>query len=172
MVRSSISRILWTVLCAASVLPAGAVVRAEDSKPTTKPADLPKLNAAVLAFAESKIGEKVGNGQCWTLAAEALKSAGAKHANGYTFGKKLDKDAEILPGDIFQFTSAKFSGIKGNYKWTVTLGEPHHTAVVGKVIGKTKYEILEQNPGPVKRATIDFDDLKSGSWEAWRPVAK
>jgi hypothetical protein len=160
------------VLCLTSVLAAGAVVRGEGAKASTQPADLPKLNAAVLAFAESKIGTKVGNGQCWTLAADALKSAGAKHANGYTFGKKLDKDAEILPGDIFQFTSAKFSGQKGNYKWTLSLGDPHHTAIVGKVISKTKYEILEQNPGPVKRATIDFDDLKSGSWEAWRPVAK
>ncbi len=52
------------------------------------------------------------------------------------------------------------------------MGNPHHTAVVAKVLSDTKYEILEQNPGPVKSATIDFKDLKSGTSETWRAVAK
>jgi hypothetical protein len=134
---------------------------------------IPVLNSRVLAFSESKKNTKVGNGECWTLAAEALKSAKAKSANGYTFGRKLEPGEAIYPGDIMQFTEAKFAGkTKGGGTWWMTLGSPNHTAVVRQVLGPTKYEILQQNPGPVKAATIDFKDMKSGKWEAWRPEAK
>lgn len=132
----------------------------------------PVLNTRVLAYSDAQKGDKVGNGECWTLAAEALKSARAKPADGYTFGRKLAAGEKIFPGDIMQFTEARFEGKSNKGTWWVTLGNPHHTAVVRTVLGPTKYEILEQNPGPVKAATIDFKDLKSGTWEAWRPEAK
>lgn len=32
---------------------------------------------------------QVGNGECWTLASEALKAAGARHAMGYNFGQVI-----------------------------------------------------------------------------------
>ena len=137
--------------------------------PTSRPSAEPPLNQGVLKYATAQVGKKVGNGECWTLAAEALKDAGAKHANGYTFGRKLDKAEPVLPGDVMQFTSARFAGHSGRRSWTVELGFPHHTAVVQAVEGPTKYRILEQNPGPVKAATIDFKDLKSGSYEVYRP---
>src|SRR5262249_17997601 len=75
--------------------------------------DLPELNRKVLKFAEDHKGEQVGNGECWTLAAEALSSAGAQRpgANGvpvYIFGRKLDSEEAILPGDVVQFEKAKF----------------------------------------------------------------
>jgi hypothetical protein len=126
---------------------------------------IPRLNIGVLKYAEKQLGSKVGNGECWTLANEGLISAGAQRANGYTFGRKLAKGETIVPGDIFQFTSVVLKG----HNFTMMLGLPNHTAVVRRVLGPTRFEILEQNPGPVGTATIDFNDLKSGTWEAWRP---
>ncbi len=141
--------------------------------PATKPAaaDL-SLNQAVLKYASAQVGKTVGNGECWTLAAEALKAAGAKHANGYTYGRKLGKDEAVKPGDVMQFTSCVFKGGDSHHWWTVTLGFPNHTAVVKAVLNAKKYQILQQHPGPVSVATINFNDLKSGSYEVWRPVPK
>ncbi len=130
----------------------------------------PYLNTKVLSYSESQKGKKVGNGECWTLAAEALKDAKAHGANGYTYGRQLAKGAVIFPGDIIQFTSAKFEGHSNGGSWWVQMGFPNHTAVVRRVLGPTRYEILQQNPGPVNAATIDFKDLKSGTFEFWRAV--
>jgi len=130
----------------------------------------PILNCNVLAFSDAQVGNTVGNGECWTLAAKALTSAGARGADGYTFGRKLADGETPYPGDIFQFTSAKFEGHDGNTTWWKTLGMPNHTAVLRRVLGPKKFEILEQNPGPVKTDVIDFNDLTSGKWELWRPI--
>lgn len=59
---------------------------------------LPDLNAAVLSFAASHVGQKVGRGECWDLPATILKSKGVK-INGYDFGKKISWE-EALPGDV------------------------------------------------------------------------
>lgn len=49
---------------------------------------VPLLNQAILSFAKAHLGEQVGNGECWTLAADAMTSAGAKPAAGYTYGAR------------------------------------------------------------------------------------
>ena len=134
--------------------------------------DPPALNLKVLAYAETQLGNRVGNGECWTLAAQALISAGAMPARGYTFGRKLAQGEAVCPGDIIQFESAHFEGHDGARHWWRQLGSPHHTAVVRKVIRATRYEILEQNPNPVASDTIDFATLKSGSYEIYRPQTR
>ena len=75
---------------------------------------LPDLNQKVLKFAEDHMGQQVGNGECWTLAAEALSSAGAarpgaKGVGVYDFGHKLEAGEGLLPGDVVQFEKAKFN---------------------------------------------------------------
>jgi hypothetical protein len=161
-------RAMATVGLALATLAAG--------KPATQPAKPAAgddaLNQAVLKFAAAQVGKKVGNGECWTLAAEALKAAGAKHARGYTYGHKLAAGDPVKPGDIMQFTSARFAGKSGRRTWSMSLGFPNHTAVVKAVLGPGRYQILQQNPGPVSVATIDFKDLKSGTYEVWRAEPK
>ena len=133
----------------------------------------PSINMKVLAYCETQRGKKVGNGECWTLAAEGLKDANAKNANGYTYGRKLTPGEKVFPGDIMQFTEAKFSGSHSDGStWWVQLGVPNHTAVVRRVLGPSKYEILEQNPEPVTAATIDFKDLKSGTLRDLAPATE
>ena len=39
---------------------------------------IPPLNQEVLEFARERLGEKVADGQCLSLAAEALRYAGAR----------------------------------------------------------------------------------------------
>src|SRR5689334_13502000 len=64
----------------------------------------PALNQRVVDFVKSKVGKKVGAGECWDLAAEALNTAGARWDGLYGFGELVDwKKAEVYPGDIVQF---------------------------------------------------------------------
>jgi|GEM_PF-1476794 len=134
--------------------------------------DTPRLNSLILTYAEKQRGTKVGNGQCWTLAAEALKVAGAQPPKEYTFGHRLAKDEPVLPGDVMQFESVRLEGRRGNTHWWMNLGNPHHTAIVRRVLGPTEFEILGQNPNPVESLTINFRDLKSGTYEVYRAAMK
>lgn len=52
----------------------------------------------VVEFCEQHEGDLVGNGECWTLAAEALKAAGARPAHSYNFGQKIDASQVGLGG--------------------------------------------------------------------------
>jgi hypothetical protein len=133
---------------------------------------VPLLNQRVLAFAAERLGQQVGNGECWTLADEALKSAGARRADVYIFGRALRTGERALPGDVIQFTSVRLVGRKRNY--TMTLGTPNHTAVIREVKGPRSYEVLHQNfgaPGKtVSKADVDLEDLAEGDVKIYRPV--
>jgi hypothetical protein len=145
-----------------------AAAKAPGGSPT---AELPPVNRAVLEFAEQSLGKTIGDGQCWTLGAEALKAARAKPPGPidvYVFGRQLGASESALPGDIMQFTSCRF---EGSWGWLL-LGTPNHTAVIQKVESATVYDILGQNPGPVAARKIDFQYLKSGSYKIYRPLPR
>src|SRR5262245_22560105 len=80
--------------------------------PDDPPADAPPdLNAQVLAFARSKMGEKVGNGECSSLATAALREAGARvrpGPDGIAWGEPREVIENARPGDILQFADATF----------------------------------------------------------------
>ena len=146
----------------------GAATPTGPSNSTTnvKPGQLPAFNQRVLRFAQSQLGKKVGNGQCWTLGNEALRFAGAQTAIGYTFGREVTMK-QLLPGDILQFRSARFE----NGNSFVFLGTPDHTAIVESIQG-TRVTILHQNAGGkfVTRMTIDFKNMTTGKVTAFRPI--
>ena len=136
---------------------------------------VPLVNQRVVAFAKQNLGKKVGNGECWTLAADAISAAGGKRPRDYVHGRELRPGEAVLPGDIMQFTSVRLENRKG---W-VQLGSPHHTAVVQEVAGPKTYKILHQNVGGgggdpkiVKSQTINLAELKSGSIKIYRPQPK
>ena len=131
---------------------------------------MPELNRAVLKYALSQVGKVVGDGDCTTLVKTALRSAGAGRNHGYHWGRKLAVDEPVLPGDVMQFTRCVLAGHDARHWWKMTLGLPHHTAIVRAVLGKTRFQILQQNPDPVNVLTIDFKELQSGTWEVYRPV--
>jgi hypothetical protein len=132
------------------------------------------LSKKVLAFATSKLGEKVGDGECWTLVFEALRAAGARlpgrdGVGAYDFGRKV-KLAEVKPGDVLQFEKVVFEHRTRRSSYRQTL--PHHTALVVAVKGR-EITLIHQNANNVKRVvqgTINLAHRKGGTIDAYRPV--
>ncbi|MBX3170382.1 MAG: CHAP domain-containing protein [Candidatus Eremiobacteraeota bacterium] len=119
----------------------------------------PKDGQAVLDFAKSKQGQKVGSGECFDLADQALKKNGFKTASDYgpvtkdgdyQWGKEVPL-GESKPGDVLQFrdyeneTTTRTENDKGWQEKTETSSRPHHTAVVVANDGKGNITVLEQN---------------------------
>jgi hypothetical protein len=152
----------------------------------------PPLNRKVLEFARERIGKKVADGQCISLAVEALRNAGAKRypfdPNGdYVWGRPVASFKEALPGDILQFRNAVFQGKRWITKrrWVSWHHEyPHHTAIVSEVReGGRVIAILHQNVGShdaddatkqvVQEASIRPESLQAGGAVAiYRPDAR
>lgn len=124
------------------------------------------INEKVLAFAQSKLGQQVGDGECGTLAAFALSAAGAKPAEGYVWGYGTHS-SHARPGDIIQFTSAKF---ESPTSW-ILLGAPNHTAIVESV-RRNRITLLHQNISgnkTVVRQNIILSQKTQGTFKVYRP---
>jgi hypothetical protein len=166
----------------------GLLLGADSKKP-----ELPELNKKVLAFARDKLGKKVGDGECATLATQALRTAGARnlsspHEDEYVWGKlvrtvsaKKNLAGDVLPGDILQFKGALIVGKEG--RATVEYTYPLHTAIVSAVKEDGKVvELLHQNAGDfdapdeqrrkVQRATLRFADVRRGTVKIYRPAPR
>lgn len=80
-----------------------------------KPLDcdtVPELNKQIIAFVKGSLNKKIGRGECWDLAAQALNKVGADWDKNYVFGKEVAYKTEcVYPGDIIQF-----EGIEIEYK--------------------------------------------------------
>ena len=155
-------------------------------------APIPPLNQKVLEFTRERIGKKVDDGQCISLAVEALRFAGAKRypfdlSGDYVWGRPIASFKEALPGDILQFRNAVFQGKRWITKrrWVSWHYEyPHHTAIVSEVReGGRVVAILHQNVGAhddddakkqvVQEASIRPESLQAGGSVAiFRPIAR
>jgi hypothetical protein len=132
----------------------------------------PDLNVKVANFAVDHLTKKVGNGECWTLAKQALVAAGAQAPSGYVFGRELMSGEQWLPGDILQFTSCQFVDIQPNRRSTTTLGTPNHTAIVYSVVNGN-VTILQQNVNNdkhVQTQVLNFSNMVSGNIIVFRPM--
>ncbi|MGO9114692.1 MAG: hypothetical protein ACLP9L_36205 [Thermoguttaceae bacterium] len=133
----------------------------------------PLVNQRIVEYAVKQMGQQVGNGECWTLADEALKAAGARHPGTFVWGRPLMPGEEVCPGDVIQFTSVKLEK-RGS---TQFLGMPNHTAIVGRVMSPGVYVILQQNTGgkagkTVSDSEIDLSTKTEGKIEIYRPIPK
>ena len=134
---------------------------------------IPELNQEIITFVDAKMRKKVGNGQCWTLAAQALDKVNANWDGKFKFGTLLDPDTDcIYPGDIIQFKNVKFVTKEGN---ATSYNEMiQHTAIVYQVIGKGQYRIAHQNTEKwgkkVDVSTIDLKTKKKGKIWIYRPT--
>src|SRR5262245_57969309 len=157
------------------------VVVALDLAAAPPAAPIPPLNQKVLEFARDRIGEKVADGQCLSLAVEALRYAGANRypfdpREDYVWGRPVASFREAMPGDILQFRNAVFHGkrriSKGRLVWWHQ-EYPHHTAIVREVSERGRVvAILHQNVGApdadiatkqvVQEASIRPDSLQDG----------
>jgi hypothetical protein len=120
------------------------------------------LAESVVGYASRRLGQRVGDGECFTLADRALRNAGARSAadygeilpdGDYVWGAEVSL-ANLRPGDIVQFR---------NYSCTVTTvtetdsatttdervqERPHHTAIVERASADGAVTVLEQNSPP------------------------
>lgn len=158
------------------------------------PAGKVDYNVKVAAFARSKIGEKVGDGDCSTLVQDAMREAGAKvllspaDDGEYLWGEPRKSLKDAKPGDVLQFEKVTFRGRRRKINddgsavlFLTKTSLPHHSAIVTAVGPKGKtITILHQNgPGPdghslkiVQETTLVLSELqKGGSLKAYRPVA-
>lgn len=168
-----------------------ALVLGDGPSKKAEPAPLPPLNEKVFEFAKSNLGKPVGDGVCITLAVEALREAGARHAsfrepNGdYEWGEVVPDLKDALPGDILQFRDAVFKGQRSLGKGRTTRWHaeyPHHTAIVAKVEREGKLITIyhqnvatkgkgEDEKGKVQEGELRMESLQKGGWvKAYRPV--
>jgi hypothetical protein len=130
---------------------------------------MPALNQQILDFAIKHIGTEVGNGECWTLADDAMRSANATHPAIYVWGRPLGTNDRVFPGDIIQFTTVRLQ----NGTWWEILGDPNHTAIVREVKSTGVYVILHQNYGKpgkvVSELTINLNTKTAGEFVVYRP---
>ena len=132
---------------------------------------IPALNKQIVEFVKTKIKKKVGTGECWDLAAEALQLVNAKWDMKYKFGKEIDYKKELIyPGDIIQFENVILNYEKDGKKYTEKMS--HHTAIIYEVINKTNYNIAHQNNGysgkKVGVSPLDIATLTKGKFKIYR----
>ncbi len=156
------------------------------------------VNQVIVEWVARQVGQRVGNGQCWTLAENALRHAHAQTSNDIMGADGVNSDADylwgrevqlndIIPGDIVQFRSytctyERVYATDGS--WTEAApkrrGEPRHTAIVKLKGINGAVTIYEQNVPSgrgVTIATLYFDNAApgvslGGYWWFYRPIPK
>ena len=131
-----------------------------DTKGGAKGSPQQSLSDRILAFARQRIGQVHGDGECFTLADDALRNANAKSAADfgkvgpdldYVWGPAVARTA-LQPGDIIQMRDyrADFTTNTNNPDGSSGTGthfeeRPHHTAIVESVSTEGRVTVLEQN---------------------------
>jgi hypothetical protein len=137
----------------------------------TKRKNVPETNLRIISFVKGVIDKKVGKGECWDLAAEALNSAGAKWTPPYAFGKLVDyKKEEIIPGDIIQISNVVMESRSDTAitRWKMV----QHTAILFENGTNGSVQVAEQNVNGVRKVMIsnwNLNDIKSGKMQFYRP---
>ena len=146
------------------------------------------LGESIVSFARSRLGQKVGDGECRSLAVQALRHCHAQRPDPVRgeWGDEVKALRDILPGDILQFENAVF--VKRRVRedgaiLTLTSSYPHHTAIVARVRKRGPRPvlvILHQNAGVaggdsetqkvVTEWTIEMAAKRGGTVTAYRPV--
>ncbi len=113
------------------------------------------LNKKVVQFCLSNEGKTIDRGECWDVAAAALKYADAKQAVHFDFGQKYDwRSQEIWPGDIIQFGVSKLES---------TGQIIQHTAVVLENQGNKKLKVAHQNVGGKRFIVYEVMDFTTAT---------
>lgn len=138
----------------------------------TLPCDpTPTLNKHIIEFVESSLNKKVGRGECWDLAAQALNTYDAKWDGKYTYGAKVDYKSEcVYPGDIMQFERVivEYKVDGGMMRDEI----PHHTAVIYEVKATGNFILAHQNYNNKKRVVLTpliMENIKRGKAMIYRP---
>ena len=126
------------------------------------------INQKVVTWTQGQLGKQIGKGECWDLAEQALKQAGAQTSNDlgpvdqdsdYIWGDSV-AIKDVIPGDILQFrdhevtttTETEYTFADGSSETvseTTTAERPHHTAIVNsKLDSDGTVKTLDQHVKP------------------------
>jgi hypothetical protein len=142
------------------------------------------------------MGSQVGNGECWTLAHDALVAVAEKCSfrgqdpcmasqgliHGYLIYSYIPspskpepqgkvRDAGVARGDIIQLLKAHFK-YAGGEAWA---GDPDHTAVITGVEPNGVVRVVQQNVAGKKRVEsgkYDMSQMVSGEVRIFRAVGE
>lgn len=130
-------------------------------------ADVPASTSLLIAqFASGRLGQQVGDGECFALADSALRSRtlksasdfGAVSANAdYIWGREVSL-SQVQVGDVIQFRNYTFDeaihtettrpdGSGGYNDESSSESRPHHTAIVASIGSNGELMVYEQNIG-------------------------
>jgi hypothetical protein len=143
-----------------------------------------EVEAKIVEYAHSKLGQKMDTGECTDLVVEALRIAHARpgdlsNQTNYHWGHSRGQlKTGIKPGDIIQFENCVF-------KSTVTLPNggtrsseqdmPHHTAIVRNEDGHHVHLYHQNTEGDLAKSivhetSLDLRTLQTGHYTVWSPV--
>jgi len=161
----------------------------------------PTMADQIVSLAVQRRGDRVGNGECFTLADRALRNAGARSAADfgpvvpeadYVWGTSIGR-SELRRGDIIQLRDyhcdleIRTENADGTVIDTQTENRPHHTAIVESVGSNGVVTVLEQNfpeGSPVTRSRLHLSSVEytsggstvtatvSGTFWFYRPQAR
>ena len=132
------------------------------------------LAAEIVSYARNRMGQVVGNGECFTLVDRALRNAGARSAADYAevtpaadyeWGTSISL-AELAAGDLIQFRDYQcdVETESATEVGSETQTRPHHTAIVESVADHGVVTVLEQNIPPGTGVTRHRLYFTSGTW--------
>jgi hypothetical protein len=148
-------------------------------------------NEMIVKFCKDNLWEKVGDGECASLAEGAMKSAGVRprssfkdspNEEDYVWGdlvysleikiggrdEKKVPAMSIKPGDVIQLRNVRFQAQSSFMVY------PHHTAIVRSVKdGGKVLTVFEQNVAGKKIVmvkTFRLNELNNGWLRVYRPV--
>ena len=151
-----------------SLIDDGTLARAESPTPDAVGLDAkggsPASNSAnmadqVVSYARHRLGQRVGDGECFALVDRALRRAGAKSAADfgavtptadYVWGTEV-RLPDVRRGDVIQFRDYRYDrevvteDARGTTTETEFQERPHHTAIVEQVGEDGVIFVLEQN---------------------------
>ena len=145
-----------------------------DAKNASPKSSSTSMADQIVAFARHRMGQRLGDGECFALANQALRNAGAKSAGDfgtvvpdadYVWGASINLGS-LQPGDVIQLRDYRYdrevetTKPDGSKSIVTDFKEcPHHTAIVERVGGHGAVTVLEQNMprgAPVTRGLLFF----------------
>lgn len=134
---------------------------------------IPALNTEIIKYVKTKVSKKVGRGECWDLAAEALNTVGAKWDGDYGFGKPVNLNKEcVYPGDVIQFTDVTVMYQKDQSIFTEVMQQ--HTAIIYEVKAAKEFVLADQNTGSSGKTVglhpLELKNITSGTFKIYRPI--
>lgn len=137
--------------------------------------DIPELNKQIIDFVNANMNRKVGRGECWDLAAQALNAYDARWDKRFRYGQEVDPKKDcIYPGDMMQFENIELEYTQGKKHFKEKMAQ--HTAIIYEIKGTGDFVLADQNTSihgrKVGLSPMNLKNITKGKYWIYRPVKK